>query len=415
MKQYFNKRILATLVLGFYSGLPIAMTGTTLQAWFASKQMSVVSIGMLTLVGVPYLYKFLWAPFIDRFNILSFLPIKKFKAWMVVCQLVISLCLFCLAFLDPRHTVTAIVLLVFTVAFFSATQDSVIDAFRTELLEPDERGFGSACFVFSYRIAVLVSGGLGLILAGYIGWHGFFLALAALMFVSVFATFTITDVKERTKPHFTMKAYLIEPIRSFLKRDAGLMLLVFILTYKFGDAFAQALLTAFFIQHLHFTLIELGSLYKVVGLLSAVLGAFLGGLLLPKFGMYRMLLYFGFVQAIANLYFLVLTMGGHSYSFAVSAVMFENITSGITSTVFVAFMMSLCDLRFTATQYALMTALSAVGRVIVGPVAGVVVAYWGWQVFFVLSFLVVLPSLYLLMVLRRRVDIDDYSVSLSSS
>ena len=387
------RRQTVILLLGFSSGLPLALTSTTLQAWFTVAGVSVTAIGWLTLIGQPYFYKFLWAPILDRWA----LPwLGRRRSWMLLMQLCIFITVLVMSLFDPLHQAWLLSMLALLVACFSATQDIAIDAYRTEILPEPERGLGSATYVAGYRIAGVISGGMTLILAQLWGWHAAYLLMAWMMIAGILATLLGLEPQlEVAKPKTLMQA-VVAPWREFMQREQAWVLLVLIVLYKLGDAFALSLSTPFLIRGMGFSLIDVGSVVKIVGMLATLLGAFWGGIWMMRLGLYHALLYFGVLQAITNLMFMMLAVVGKSYSLMVATIFLENLCSGMGTAAFMAFLMSLCDLRYTATQFALLSALASVGRIFVGPFAGVMVAHLGWANFYFCAFLIALPGVLLL-------------------
>lgn len=387
--------------VGLISGFPLMFSMTILQAWFTSAQVSLVNIGLITLVGLPYTYKFLWAPFLDKYYPSFLRCTQRRKAWMILCQACLALLILAMAFLSPEKHLYLIAILAVSVAIFSATQDIVIDAYRTEYLLPEERGLGSAAFIFSYRLATLISGGLGLVFADQFGWSCYFIAMSVMMLIGLFIVLYLPSVKETVAESRSFFDVFIHPFKLFLQRPLAWTILVFIILYKFGDAFTQSLGTTFFLRELHLSLSQVGLLYKTVGLISTMLGAYIAGFLLPNLGLYRALLIFGVLQAVANLAFVALAIYGAIPWLVVVAVSLDLSASGMATVALVSYLMALCDIRHTAAQFALFTAIMSIGRIGAGPLASVVVLHWGWSMMFSLGFLLSLPSLCLLPRLQR--------------
>jgi PAT family beta-lactamase induction signal transducer AmpG len=401
LRQMVQRQLQVTLYLGFFSGLPIALCGSTLQAWFTVAGINIVAIGMLTLVGQPYVYKFLWAPLLDRY----LLPWGgRRRGWILLTQVALALVIAGMAFLNPAHQSGALALLALLIALFSATQDIAIDAYRTDLLNPSERGVGAAMVTIGYRIAMWVSGGVALILAAKLGWHFTYLLMAALMLLGIGVTLWSPEPIYNARPPKTLQASIIEPFREFWSRNGKLALLLFIIFYKLTDAFALTLSTTFFIRGIGFSLVEVGMAYKTIGIFAGLLGSLIGGILMIRLGVYRSLWYFGILQGASNLMFVWLAMVGKSLSLLVSVVFVESFCSGLGTVALVAFLMSLCDHRYTATQFALFSAISAIGRVFVGPLAGIMQEHWGWVTFYWGAFAMAIPGLVLLWWLRDKID-----------
>lgn len=408
-----NRRLFAVLVLGFSSGLPLALTGGTLQAWYTVSGVSIVGIGMLSLIGQPYVYKFLWAPVLDRYNLALrsdgqlFWGLDRRRSWMVLTQLALAVLLCVMALLNPVNNPLLLAGVAFLVAFFSASQDVALDAYRTDVLPAEERGLGAAMNTGGYRIAMLVSGGLAMVFADYLGWRLVYLIMAGLMglnaWLTVFAPSLGADAELAPK---SLRDAVVVPFREFLSRPRAWGILAFIVLYKLTDVLALSLNTTFLLRALHFTLTDVGSIYKVVGIGATLLGCFVGGLLMKRLSLFAALLWFGFLQGVSALAFMVLAIVGKHYGLMIGAIFLESFFSGMGSVAFVAFLMSLCDARFTATQFALFSSLASAGRVFGGPVAGVLVSYMGWAHFFFVAFMAALPSLAVLYGLRGQVDWD---------
>ncbi|MBI3042970.1 MAG: MFS transporter [Betaproteobacteria bacterium] len=400
LEVFSSRRILAVLLLGFSSGLPLALTAGTLQAWLAVESVDIKTIGLFTLVGQPYTYKFLWSPVMDRYA-LPFLGRRR--GWLVVTQLALLAAIGSMGTVSPRESPWLLGGLALLVAFLSASQDIVFDAYRTDVLKEAERGAGAAISVLGYRIAMLVSGGLALVLADqFLGWSGMYFLMAGLMVVGMVAAWRAPEPEEAGRVPDTLTAAFSGPLKEFFARRGAWLLLLLIVLYKLGDAFAGSLTTAFLIQGVGFSATDVGAINKALGLAATILGALLGGAWMAGVGLYRALMLFGILQAVTNLGFMLLAMAGKSYSLMVAAVAAENLCGGMGTAAFVALLMSLCDHRFSATQYALLSALSAVGRVYVGPVSGVLVAAIGWAPFFFITFLIALPGVALLWWMRDR-------------
>ncbi|HQR53183.1 MAG TPA: MFS transporter [Burkholderiales bacterium] len=396
-----SPRVAAVLVLGFASGLPLALSAGTLQAWMTVAGVDIKTIGLFSLVGLPYTVKFLWAPVMDRYAP-GFLGRRR--GWVALTQLVLMGVIALMGAMDPTRSPLPLAALALVLAFASASQDIVVDAYRTDVLRENERGLGAAVSVLGYRLALLVSGALALILSDHIGWRNTYWLMAALMVIGLLAAILGPEPEVQVRPPRTLGEAVVGPLKEFFGRpEAGVMLLLIVL-YKLGDAFAGSLTTAFLIRGVGFTPTDVGAINKGLGLFATIIGALFGGGLMVRLGLYRALLLFGILQAVSNLAFMVLAWAGKSYPLMVVAVAVENIAGGMGTAAFVALLMALCDQRFSATQFALLSALAAIGRVFVGPPSGLLVDAVGWVWFFFCTFLVALPGLLLLWRLRQRVS-----------
>jgi len=497
-------RLFMVMLLGFGSGLPLALSGTALQTWLTVDSVDIATIGFFSLVGLPYTFKFLWAPLIDRFE-----PplLGRRRGWLVLIQLALAASLVLISTLSPKDQTQSVALVAVLIAFLSASQDVVIDAYRTDILRAEERGIGSSLSVFGYRLAMILSGGIALVWADAVsgsGWSwpkiytimaGIMTVLAALSLVALpslprhlvpvttkarndlvgFAALVAAVVMGyllTTKVVSPLTEALVRslsaqdptlPLDANLKKWSDLLslliglfitiplgwyaskkakfetlnvslanyfsmkgaasILALIILYKLGDAFAGSLTTPFLIKGMGFAQAEIGVVNKVIGIWLTIFGAILGGMLMVKLGLYRSLMLFGVLQMLSNLgFWLVAVLGQDAWGsgvmpafdlvvvslkeptkvdwLLVSAIGFENITGGMGTAAFVALLMALCNQQFTATQYALLSAFSAVGRVWVGPMSGVLATSMGWPLFFVFSTLTAIPGLMMLLKLR---------------
>lgn len=457
--QYFKiftqKNIAVLLLLGFASGLPLALTSGTLQAWVTSSGFDIKTIGFMTLVGQAYVFKFLWAPLMDRYC-----PpfLGRRRGWLVITQLALAATLFAMSFLNPNEDLYWLAALAVAVAFFSASQDIVFDAYKTDILPSKERGVGSAVSVLGYRLAMLVSGGLALLIAGiYSDWRLVYQLMALLMLLATVVTFWASEPSEAIVPPRTLEQAIVIPFNDFFNRNNAWLLLLLIILYKMGDSFAASLSTAFLLKGPQFNLEEVGVITKTLGLLATIVGAIFGGVLMLRMTLFRALFIFGILQAISNFGYWILAItpldvikadapywisfvtqlfndndiviaaqkgiialnhlayipdSAHLLSeisvfrlteghLLLSAVIFlENICGGMGTSAFVALLMTLCNRSFSASQFAFLSALSAIGRVYVGPVSGWLVNDYGWADFYLFTVIISFPGLLILLLCR---------------
>ncbi|MCI0399832.1 MAG: MFS transporter [Gammaproteobacteria bacterium] len=393
-------------LLGLSSGLPLALTSSTLQAWLTVSAIDIRTIGIFGLVGLPYTVKFLWSPLMDRF-----VPpwMGRRRGWMLLAQLGLMFLLGVMAYGSPEHAPVALGLVALAVTFLSASQDIAVDAYRADILRPVERGFGAGVFVAGYRVGLLLAGALALIMAEQIGWQATYLVMAGFVTIGLVGTVVGPDPAWEVRPPETLADAITQPFKEFLSRPGAVWLIVLVVLYKLGDAFAGTLTTAFLIRGVGFTLSDVGLINKGLGLASLLIGALSGGAIMVRLGLFRSLLLFGILQAVSNLGFMLLAWVGNSYWLMAFAVAFENFAGGMGTVAFVALLMALCDHRYTATQFALLTALAALGRVFVGPPSGYAVEAIGWVSFFSVTFVVALPGLFVLWYLRSPIDTLDKS------
>lgn len=385
------------LLLGFSSGLPLALTFSTLQAWMKDSGVSLADIGAFTLVGLPYTIKFLWAPFMDRY-IPPFLGRRR--GWLVITQVALMVAIAFMGTLDPSSQQWWLAATAVVVTFISASQDIVVDAYRADILKQEELGAGAAVSVLGYRLGMLASGAMGLILADHLSWSVVYQIMASLMLVGLLAAVFGPEPETTGSPR-TLMAAVIEPFKAFFSRDAALFLLVFLILYKLPDAIAGAMTTPFLLD-IGFTKTDIGAVNKVLGLVATLVGTIAGGALVARYGIYRCLWAFGILQAVSNLAFFTLALAGPSYPGLILAVGIENISGGMGTAAFVGFLMSLTERRYSATQYALLSSLTALARTVAGSPTGVMATSLGWPLFFAVSILGAVPGLALLWWLKRR-------------
>lgn len=400
-------RVLAVLALGFSSGLPLALTFGTLSVWMAEVGVSKTTIGLFASVGTPYALKFLWAPLIDRMA----LPIltKTFgrrRGWMLLTQALLILSIVALGQTDPGRDPELVALCALIVAFCSASQDIVIDAYRVEILETRLLPAGSTAVQFGYRIAMLVSGAGALYLASVLPWHVVYQIMAALVLIGVVVTLAGSEpaTPDEEKRAFEFSVWFeraaIQPFVEFMKRPGWLGVLAFVAFFKLGDAFAGVMTNPFLID-LGFSKIDIANVVKIFGFGATMIGLIVGGLLMNAVGLRRALWITGILQLLTNLVFALQATMGADLGFLALTIALENLAGGMGSAVFVAYISSLTNVAFTATQYALLSSLAVVGRTWLSTPTGYVADTTGWVGFFVVSALVALPGLIMLGWLMR--------------
>lgn len=384
------------LLQGFSSGLPLALTGATLQAWMTDAQVDLKTIGLFSLVGLPYSFKFLWAPLLDRFTLpVPGLQKSRRRGWILIAQILISICLIAFSLTNPSELPLFLALAAVMVAFWSATQDLMLDAYRIELLNKEEYGAGASLFVTGYRLAMLFSGGGALILAAHFPWATVYQMMAASMLLMSALTFFAPEPTQQVKAPRTLVEAFVEPFKEFFGRKGAFEVLSFSVLYKLDVVLAMALLTPFFL-HLGFSKEEVGVVLKGVGLYVTIAGGLVGGALIPKLGLKRALWIFGIAQGGATFSLMALAHFGKSFPLMISAVAIENFCSGLGNAAFAAFLMGLCNKRYSATQYALLSSLMAVPRTLMQAPSGYLVEAMGWELYFLLAAAMTIPGLLLL-------------------
>lgn len=415
-----STRMLVTLVMGFASGMPLLLTADVLKFWLRSEGIDLVSIGLLSLIGLPYSIKFLWAPLLDRFSIPG---LGRRRGWLLVTQGTLAVGLLLIGLLEPGSYLPAMLLIAIGIASASATQDMVIDAYRREQLADHELGFGASLYVFGYRIALLASSGVGLILADYIGFSGVYLVAAAVVAILMGISYLVPEPTVTEKLPVSFHDTVIAPLLNLLQRPSILWILSFILLYKIGDSMAAAIATAFYVD-LGFSGTEVGIIVKGFGFAAAIGGGFLGGILLLRISMHSALLSFGILQMLSTGAFALLVFVGWqtgltqlltgvtafaapvpllSMQLALTLVIsFENFASGMGTAALVGFLGQLTSKKFTATQFALLSAITSIPRVFLGASTGFIAASFGWFWFFFFCALIAIPGLLIIGKMQRH-------------
>jgi PAT family beta-lactamase induction signal transducer AmpG len=394
----FSGRMLVSLLMGLASGLPLLLIGSVLQAWLKDSGVDLKSIGLFALVGLPYTLKFLWSPLFDRFTV----PLLgRRRGWLLVVQLALAAALFGLSFAHPTpHHLVPISIAALLVSFFSASQDIVVDAYRRESLAEAELGLGSALYVNGYRTGLLLAGAGGLILSDWSSFETTYRLMAALMLAVIIVTVIAPEPPLPEGRPRSLKDAVLMPFRDYFTREGAWLALAFILLYKLGDTMASALTTPFYLD-LGYTKTEIGTVVKLFGFWATILGGTLGGVWILRIGMNRALWLFGLGQMLSTLGFAVLAGLPPSTFALASVVALENFTAGLGTAAFVGFMAALTDKRFTATQYALLSSLMGVPRVLAAAPTGWLAAWLGWAGFFIFCALIAIPGLVLLRWITR--------------
>lgn len=397
IKKALSFRMLCLLLLGYSAGLPLLLIGGTLQAWMTDSQVDLGTIGMVSLIGLPYTIKFVWSPFLDRFK-LPFL--SRRKGWMLLFQACLVVSIFSLSLINPKEHLSIVAIVALMIAFFSASQDIVLDAYRREILPDEELGFGSSVYVTGYRLAMLVASSGALILADQIPWNDVYKWMAVFMAPAIL--FTIISPKERgdiSSPK-NMKEAIIGPLREFFTRPGAITIILFILLFKVGDLMAANLTTTFF-QQTGYSKTDIGTVAKGVGVIATIVGGLIGGVIMLRLPMKLSLVIFGILQAVSTLGFALLASLPVQWSSLAAIIGFENFSAGMGMAAYGAFMAALTDKRFTATQYALLSSIMGITRVILPAPTGFIAGAVGWESFFVICTLAAVPGMLLLIPVFR--------------
>lgn len=391
-----SPRVWLLTALGFASGLPLWLVGVTLSAWMKNEGVDLKTIGLFALATMPYTLKVLWAPLLDRYA-LPFLGRRR--GWMLTFQVAIMAGIAAMGTVNPKESPFTMALLALLVSFFSASHDVVADAWRTDILPADERAMGTATFVTGYRIGMLVAGAGALTLSDLVGWRQSYWVMAALMSVGMVATLLAPEPQGTRAPRNLMEA-VVRPFTDYFRRRGAVAVLAFLVLFKLGDAIAGGMTTPFYIE-LGFTNTEIGWLSKGLGMAAVIAGGLVSGLLMPKLGMRRSLYIFGAMQALTNLAFLALALVGKNHLLLGVAIATDQFCGGLAVTVFTAYMMSLCNKSFSATQYALLSSLGTVANRLISSVSGFLAEELGWPGFFAFTVVAAAPALILLAFLPK--------------
>ncbi len=384
--------MLVTLVMGFSCGLPLLLTMGVLQAWMKEEGVDLSTIGLISLVQIPYTWKFLWAPIMDKYT-LPFLGRRR--GWLIVAQVILALCIAGLGMSNPGEGLTFMVAAAILVAFFSSTQDIVVDAYRREDLDDEELGLGSSLYIYGYRVGMLLASGGGLILADNMTFQSVYFIMAGFMAIGIVTTLLTPEPEMVEDAPKTLSEAVFSPLIEYFSRDGAVAILAFILLYKIGDAMAGAITIPFYLD-VGFTKTEIGQVVKIFGLGAVLLGAFAGGVAMLRLGINKSLWIFGTLQALSTACFAVLTLTGPSIITLSFVIAFENISSGMGTAAYIAFMASITNKKFTATQYALLTSLMGIPRVIAAAPTGYMAENMGWMYFFISCAIIAVPGMLLL-------------------
>ncbi|MBF0573848.1 MAG: AmpG family muropeptide MFS transporter [Desulfamplus sp.] len=395
-----SKKMVIALIMGFSCGVPLLLTISVLQAWMKQEGIDLGTIGIFSLVGLPYTLKFLWSPIFDRFTVPFF---GRRKGWLLISQILLIISIALLGLTNPTKAPLMVALAAFLVTFFSASQDIVVDAYRREDLRDEELGLGSSMYIYGYRAGMLLASGGGLILSDHIPFSMVYLIMAASLIPAVIAAALAPEplaVKGQPK---TIKEAVVEPLKEYFSRDGAILILLFILFYKIGDTMASAMTTPFYLD-IGFTKTEIGAVVKVFGFWATLLGSFVGGVMMLRVGINKSLWIFGILQALSTACFSWLAVIGHNVSLLSGVIAFENISSGMGTAAYVAFMASMTDRRFTATQYALLSSLMGIPRVIASAPTGFIAKYTGWTFFFIFCTLIAIPGIIFPFYIKKRYE-----------
>ena len=398
-RAMLNRRMLICIFTGFASGMPLYVLISLVPAWLRTEGVGLKEIGFFALIGLPYIWKFVWSPLLDRYSLslFTYKPGLR-RSWMLSTQVLLLVTIGTLGFLDPLTQLWPIAWLCLGIAFLSATQDIVLDAYRRQILPDQELGLGNSIHVNAYRVGGLIPGSLSLVLSDFLPWETVFLITAAFVLAGIALTLSIKEPPRAHQQPTTLQAAIVEPFNEFFSRQGiqqALLILAFMLLYKLGDSMATALATPFYLD-MGFSKTEIGVVAKQAALWPMIIGGIAGGILMLKIGINRALWLFGFVQIISILGFAVLARVGGGLWLLGLVIGFEYLGVGLGTAAFVAFIARTTNPAFAATQFALFTALTAVPRTIASAATGIIVEGVGWENFFYMCTLIAIPGMLLL-------------------
>lgn len=402
---YRDRRQLIILLMGYSSGMPFLLTSAVLSFWMTKVGVDLTTIGIFVLVGTPYAFKFVWAPLVDQLP----LPgldrwLGRRRSWMLLAQVGVLLSTLALAWSDPVQTPWFTAAAAFAIAFFSATQDIAVDAYRIEILNDDEQGAGSATTQLGYRIALWIVDAMALLLPSILPWPLVLSAIAALIIVGIITTFFATEPQADRLVIASTGAWVnqavVRPFAEFLAYRGWVVILLFALLYKYGDALGGSMARPFYVA-LGFTGPEIFGVTKSFGVAATILGGLAGGIVVARYGLFKALLIGGILQAVTNLLFSWQAVAGHDIVVLTLAISADNFTGSLGSIAFVAYLSSLCTTGMAGTQYALLTSLMAFGRTTLSAGGGWLAATIGWPAFWLATTLLAVPGLLLLLWLWR--------------
>jgi PAT family beta-lactamase induction signal transducer AmpG len=402
LQDFFSKKMLVVFFLGFSNGIPFLLTSGTLKLWLARENVDISTIGYFSWVGLSYSLKFLWAPLLDRYTLFK---AGRRRSWMLTAQILLIFAILKLASLNPQMELQTMVMISVMVAFFSATQDIATDAFRREYLNDEELGLGSSVHQYGYRTAMLVAGGLGVGLVGtsFIETFGqLYSALAMLMLVGVgFTLWAPEPAPPEGSQSKSLMAAVVDPFKELFNRDQAVVILLFVMMFKLGDAMSGSMLTPFYVK-MGYTNADIGLIAKTYGLIAALIGLFIGSTIVYMLGVFRSLWIFGFLQAMSTGLFALITFTGPERWALAVTVCFEDITAGMGSAAFITYLASITNKKYTATQFAILASVATLGRNFLSGFSGNMVNALGWAPFFYTCALIAVPGMMLLYVVSKR-------------
>ena len=411
LKVYQNRRMAVMLLLGFVSGLPFLLVSSTLSLWLKDAGLSLVAIGFFSVIKAPYSFKWLLSPIIDQIDIPFLSKLGRRRSWAVLLQILLIISLISMSVTNPALSPLLFVIWVFLTALFSASQDIVLDAYRIERFKAKEQAAGVAVFVLGYRFGVLFSGAGALFIASYFSWSIVYQIMAIGVVIGLITVLCSAEPENnRAAKPYTMRATIvnavIKPFSDFMKRRNWQLILLFIFFYRMSDAYVAPMTYPFF-DDLGFTKIQIASIIKIYGVIATIIGTLIGGVVVNRYGISKSLIFCGFLQSLSNLVYVGQSYAGNNAVILTINIFIENISGGMGTAAFVAYLSSLCNKKYTATQYALLSSFMGAARDIFAASSGIVAQHLSWIGFFISTTLMAIPGMAILFYLVRTNSLNQ--------
>lgn len=387
-----QKQFLIVFLMGIPSGFPFLLTSKTMQVWLKEASVDLTVIGVFSMVALPYTLKFLWAPFVDRYKF-PFLGLRR--GWLFICQVFLTLLIVIMSLVNPAENLWWFAVMALLISFFSATQDVIVDAYRIDTLSSADLGLGTALYMYGYKISMLITGALALVLADHISWQSVYISMATIMGLTIFITYWADEPKSRGSHPESLQQAVVAPFKEFLARKSAFWILLFIVLYKVGDNMAANMLSPFYLD-MGYTKTEIGIIAKLISPTISWIGPILGGFLVYFFGISGALWVAGILQAASTFSFAFLAWLPKNLWLYGAVISFEDVTAMVGSVAFVSFMSNSVNRQFTATQFALLSGLAQIPRVIIAAPAGYFAKTMGWSSFFIFCALAAIPGMLLI-------------------
>lgn len=406
LKVYIDRRMPVMLALGFSSGFPLVLVFSTMNLWLKDCGVAIAVIGMMSLIKAPFSFKWVWAPFVDKLRLPLLGRLGQLRSWALLSQIVLMLGILGMSAIDVRQGLAGLICFAVIVVLASGTQDIVLDAYRIDRFKTEEQAAGAAVFVLGYRLGMIFSGAGALFLSDVMSWNRVYVLMSLGTLVGIIAVLCMAEPPKTAKRNYEsvgafVKYAIVAPLSDFLRRPHWRTIVAFIFFYRMSDAYMGPMAYLFF-DDLGFSKSEIAAASKLYGMAATILGGFIGGAVLNRIGMFRGLLLCGILQSVTNLVYVLQSQVGNHFAMLASTIAFDNIAGGMSSIALVAYLSSLCNKKFTATQYALLSSLMSLARDIFASTSGCLAEAVSWDMFFILTTLMGIPAIWLLLRLRRQ-------------